>query len=102
MRYWYVKDGGATVLYGEKEDVALHHPTAERIADRPSPDYEYKEGKWILREGLYREKRVAEYPPIGNQLDEILKYLDTKTDLPEGLKKIISDWKLVKERYPKQ
>ena len=47
-------------------------------------------------------KRASEYPAIGDQMDAILKYLDTLPDLPAELRGIIAQWKAVKARNPKQ
>lgn len=52
-----------------------------------------------------QNQRSAEYPPIGDQLDEILKWITSERfqgeNLPEGLDKIIGQWTSVKKRYPK-
>lgn len=47
--------------------------------------------------------RKHAYPPIGDQLDAMLKFLDTQT-IPEGsdLEGIIAEWKQVKLDYPKE
>jgi hypothetical protein len=49
----------------------------------------------------YAAKRAKEYHPIGDQLDSILKYLETKSDLTPELQTEINHWKSIKEKYPK-
>ena len=50
----------------------------------------------------YAELRRAEYPPIGDQLDEILRFLDESgMVLTPGLAQTITDWKQVKVDIPK-
>lgn len=53
----------------------------------------------------YQEKRANSYPPVGEQLDAILKGFNQMRmqgqDLPEDLDKVISEWLQVKKRYPK-
>ena len=51
---------------------------------------------------LILRKRAYEYPPIGDQMDALLKYLDTLPDIPAELRGIIDEWKAVKARNPKQ
>lgn len=50
-------------------------------------------------------KRKAEYPPIGDQLDAILKWANLMrmdgTNLPEDLDQTIAAWLSVKQKYPK-
>lgn len=50
-------------------------------------------------------QRRQHYPDIGDQLDQILAYLETQSDqqdLPEGLQNIIDQWRDVKIRFPKE
>ena len=47
-----------------------------------------------------RENRRAEYPAIGDQLDAIMKYLDTKNDLTPELGAVKQQWKDTKAKYP--
>ncbi len=53
----------------------------------------------------YRRLRAPEYPPIGDQLDALLKHLNyrrTQGDaLVQDLDDIIGDWLNVKSRFPK-
>lgn len=54
----------------------------------------------------YRELRQANYPPIGEQLDAILKQLnymqmDGQTDLIGDLDTIVAAWLKVKRDFPK-
>jgi hypothetical protein len=48
-----------------------------------------------------RFNRTLEYPPIGDQLDAILKYFDTVTDnLHPELEEILNEVNRVKTKYP--
>ena len=53
----------------------------------------------------YAEKRKPEYPPIGDQLDALLKHLNYRRtqgdELVQELDDIISSWLSVKSRFPK-
>lgn len=53
----------------------------------------------------YKDKRRDAYPPIGDQLDAILKGFESLKaggeTLPAELDSIISDWNAVKTSYPK-
>jgi len=64
------------------------------VAKPPTPD-----------NGTYVEKRQAEYPSVGDQLDALLKHLNyrrTQGDaLVQDLDDIIGDWLNVKSRFPK-
>lgn len=56
------------------------------------------QSEWDAAE--YRRLRAAAYPPIGDQLDAIIKWLDTQEVTPE-LQGIIDWCKEVKNKYPK-
>ena len=53
----------------------------------------------------YRRLRAPEYPPIGDQLDALLKHLNYRRtqgdELVQELDDIISSWLSVKSRFPK-
>lgn len=56
---------------------------------------------------LYRNKRVLEYPQVGEQLDAILKQLNYmkmsgKMDLIQELDGVVGEWLAVKKKYPKE
>lgn len=55
--------------------------------------------QWKLNH--YAWLRKNSYPDIGDQLDEILKYLQTKDDLPSGLQSIISNRMSIKSKFIK-
>lgn len=54
----------------------------------------------------YKLDRAREYPPIGDQLDAILKHFKSLQDagntLPPDLTQIIESWQDVKLQYPKE
>lgn len=65
--------------------------------------------QYVVREKTYqelveavREKRKPNYPPIGDQLDEIMKWLSTESEfnIPDGLKSIAMKCMAVKSRDP--
>ena len=53
----------------------------------------------------YQRLRAPEYPPIGDQLDALLKHLNYRRtqgdELVQELDDIISSWLSVKQRFPK-
>ena len=53
----------------------------------------------------YQRLRAPEYPPIGDQLDALLKHLNYRRtqgdELVQDLDNIISSWLSVKQRFPK-
>ena len=53
----------------------------------------------------YQRLRAPEYPPIGDQLDALLKHLNYRRtqgdELVQELDDIIGDWLTVKARFPK-
>jgi hypothetical protein len=53
----------------------------------------------------YQRDREPEYPPVGDQLDAILKHLNYRRtqgeDLVKDLDNIVGAWLNVKSRYPK-
>ena len=53
----------------------------------------------------YQRLRAPEYPPIGDQLDALLKHLNYRRtqgdELVQDLDDIISSWLSVKQRFPK-
>jgi len=53
----------------------------------------------------YQRNREPEYPPVGDQLDAILKHLNYRRtqgeDLVQDLDDIVGAWLNVKSRYPK-
>lgn len=52
---------------------------------------------------LYRELRATAYPALSDQLDEIMKWVATQTDvtLPSSLTAIAAECMNVKQTYPK-
>lgn len=54
---------------------------------------------------LYRLARAEAYPPIGDQLDTILKTFNSillgGTDLPQDMADLLTQWRGVKDAYPK-
>lgn len=53
----------------------------------------------------YKRLRAPEYPPIGDQLDALLKHLNYRRtqgdELVQDLDDIIASWLSVKQRFPK-
>lgn len=58
-----------------------------------------------MLEPTYAERRAAEYPAIGDQLDAILKGFvairEGGAELNPETHKLISDWQAIKTKYPK-
>ena len=61
------------------------------------------EKKRYEREESYKDKRLAAYPEIGEQLDSIMKWLSTEGEfkVPVELKSIAMKCMSVKAKYPK-
>lgn len=57
-----------------------------------------------LPEKTYQEKRLEKYPPIGDQLDAIMKWLATETEfqVPHELKSLAMKCMSVKAQVPKE
>jgi len=62
--------------------------------------YKIKSDEQIQNE-LNFQYRGSHMPKISDELDIILKYYETKTDLTDELQDLINDWRSVKEKYPK-
>lgn len=64
----------------------------------------YQEMNNHLERVFYKEQRRQEYPPIGDQLDAILKHIEMKEAegvmLHPDLKIVKDDWRAVKTKYP--
>lgn len=85
-------------------------PSREGLVEAPDsvlPGYVRDGESWIapviVDTGTYAEKRRAEYPPIGDQLDALMKWLATETEftVPAELKSIAMKCMSVKGKYPK-
>ncbi|MHB1167612.1 MAG: hypothetical protein ACYC0N_03625, partial [Carboxydocellales bacterium] len=48
----------------------------------------------------YRELRRSEYPPLGDQLDAILKHLEPQVLPGTDLERVVENWRQIKARYP--
>jgi hypothetical protein len=73
-------------------------------------EIEAREAEWDARlseesKTQYQRDRKPEYPPVGDQLDAILKHLNYRRtqgeDLVQDLDDIVGAWLNVKSRYPK-
>ena len=75
-------------------------------SDKPQPtEAECEAAKAEYDATEYQRLRAPEYPPIGDQLDALLKHLNyrrTQGDaLVQDLDDIIGEWLNVKARFPK-
>jgi len=100
---WVELNGGVFILH------CIQTPNSQLV------EMEYKDRKKLWNNnGIFEiktsvqeevenniEYRKSHYPPMGNQMGAIMKYLSTKTDLTEELQKIIDDIESVKEKYNK-
>lgn len=73
--------------------------TAEEKAVRAADEKEFQETAYI-------DRRAAAYPPIGDQLDAILKGFQELqkqgTELPADLTVVIEKWQQTKDENPKE
>jgi len=96
-----MKKAIATPVGIETEHIEM---TALEVSER-----EYEEDRFAaektryINEEKFKGDRKAEYPPIGDQLDEIMKWLATETEVsvPAKLKSIAGLCMSVKSKYPK-
>lgn len=80
-----------------------------RWCDENGYDVEYNDPKYFYcKERVnptYIEKRIVEYHSVGDQLDAILKsfevVLNSGGELPVEMTEIITKWREVKTKYPK-
>ena len=75
-------------------------------SDQPQPtEAECEAAKAEYDAAEYQRLRAPEYPPIGDQLDALLKHLNYRRtqgdELVQELDDIISSWLSVKSRFPK-
>jgi hypothetical protein len=61
---------------------------------------EHTENEALANARLYIERRVSEYPPIGDQLDAIWKWLADQP-IDKEAKIMYNRIKEIKEKYPK-
>lgn len=66
------------------------------------PDLTTLTSRAIELSSITQVKRVreAQYPPIGDQLDAILKYLQLQQNLPADINNIVLKWQVVKAANP--
>lgn len=85
-------------------------PSREGLIESPSfvlPGFIFNSGKWQapvpVDHRTYVEKRLKDYPPVGDQLDAIMKWLATETEftVPDELKSIAMKCMSVKAKHPK-
>ena len=95
----YVLRNDGDGVYIESWNSALPQPSVD--------DIEAAHAEWQAEQDAteYQRLRAPEYPPIGDQLDALLKHLNyrrTQGDaLVQDLDDIIGDWLNVKSRFPK-
>lgn len=81
-------------------------PQGSIKVDRLPPNGRYKWGfaseKWLEPVIPYTEARIAEYPPIGDQLDEIWRALAAMDNLPESTIAMLENIVKIKEKHPKK
>lgn len=85
-------------------------PSREGLIEAPDhilPGYRLEGEKWVAPEIVdsrtYADKRREEYPPIGDQLDALMKWLATEAEfsIPDELKSVAMSCMSVKAKYPK-
>lgn len=55
----------------------------------------------IVHRRDYREARSSEYPPLGDQLDALMKHFSALPEIPAELQEWVAACQAVKEKYPK-
>ena len=90
-------DGDGTYIAEWKSDQA--QPSVDEI--------ETAHAEWQAEQDAtqYQRDRAPEYPPIGDQLDALLKHLNYRRtqgdELVQELDDVIAEWLSVKSRHPK-
>jgi len=84
------------------QDASLDYQTHDLSTDA---DLKAKLDAAAITNNIARTHRQADYPEIGDQLDEILKYFKQikadGTTLPAGLNDILTAWETAKTNSPK-
>lgn len=101
-----LQDGASIVSYREIDESEIPADRAYREAwvDDPKKGLIVSpEKKTAVDVKIMRQNRAEEYPPIGDQLDAIMKWLDTETEvsIPAELKAVAMKCMSVKAKYPK-
>lgn len=55
--------------------------------------------EWKIEQ--YADLRSAKYQKVEDQIDEILKWIENRDDLTSGLQTVVTNWRRVKNTYPK-
>lgn len=84
------------------QDAAIDYQTHDLSTDA---DLKAKLDAAAITNNTARTHRQEDYPPVGDQLDEILKYFKelkaSGTTLPAGLDNILTTWEAAKTKTPK-
>ena len=84
------------------QDAAIDYQTHDLSTDA---DLKAKLDAAAITNNTARTHRQEDYPPVGDQLDEILKYFKELkaggTTLPTGLDSILTTWEAAKTNNPK-
>lgn len=116
MRHFAYEEDGRVIIECVKKD-GFRKPKSWLEIDPASLPSKELRSAWAIVDGavvvdadkqdaaqfeLNRRKRAAEYPPIGDQLDALMKWLATETEfgVPPELKSIAMTCMSVKAKYP--
>ena len=112
MRKAIIENGKISNVIKCDPDFKIEGKTLVELKNGFSVGDFYENGKFSKMKTIntpdqtYTEKRRAEYPPIGDQLDAILKWITSERfqgeDLPQDLDDIIGKWTAVKKKHPKE
>jgi hypothetical protein len=87
---------------GNGDFIAAWKSTEYEIPTKEELDSVSEQATQVQNVTVTRNKRASEYPPIGDQLDALLKQLSSMeniTIIPE-MQDIIDKWQGVKGKYP--
>lgn len=109
---FYVDENGrfigtfVSLLKDDKEHKPAIPAGAIEVTSRPDSGddiWSFDAARWTEDPRAYVKKRRQEYPEIGDQLDAIMKWLATETEItvPAELKSIAMKCMSVKAQYPK-
>ena len=97
-KYGLVAD---TTLVGDKMAIDGWRHKSIAQPDEAQIALDFKEYEEHMASIAYQEKRRKEYPPIGDQLDMLMKYMATIDGLPSDAQQVVDKVMSVKLKYPK-
>jgi hypothetical protein len=96
MKKTYVYDNQAVKFSGTEAEWKKFIADNEHLVGHEATDESLRQAARVAA----RHARAVGYPPIGDQLDAVMKWLATVPDLPQELAGIVEACKAVKVKHP--